>query len=177
MNAMNLTAVLRGLTGGGIGGAITALRRAEEDLALALVGLSERHATDHEIHFVARDLAGWSREHVRRLAETGNASHGLALDPEAGDPNALSTAVKRVVGDSIGRLAAPSLLLLADLRDLHRAAAGVSLDWEVLAQSAQAAEHTDLIELAADCHPQTLRQLRWMNAQVKELAAQAVLAT
>jgi hypothetical protein len=69
------------------------------------------------------------------------------------------------------------MLLLVDLRELHRAAAGVSLDWEMLAQSAQAAEDKDLTVLAADCHPQTLRQLRWTNAQVKELAAQAILAT
>jgi hypothetical protein len=173
---MNLTTVLRGLTGGGIGGAITALRRAEDDLALAFIELSERHVADQEIHFVARDLAAWSREHVRRLAEAGNA-HGLELDPEAGDPNAWSAVVRRVVADTIGQISAPSIILMADLRDLHRAVAGVSLDWEVLAQSAQAAEHADLRGLAADCHPQTLRQLRWTNAQVKELAAQAILAT
>ena len=85
--------------------------------------------------------------------------------------------MKLVGGRAVGRLQAPSVLLLADLRDLHCTAAGVSLDWEVRAQSAQAAEHQDLIGLAADCHPQNLRQLRWTNAQVKELAAQTILAT
>jgi hypothetical protein len=172
---MNMTSLLRGLTtGGGLNATITALHRSENDLALALLYLSDRHAGDHEIHFVARDLAGWSREHVRRLAEAGHA-HDLRLDPEATDPSSLPAVLRRAAGDALGRLHAPSMLLLADLRDLHRAAAGVSLDWEVLAQSAQAAEHTDLIALAADCHPQTLRQLRWTNAQVKELAAQAIL--
>ena len=65
--------------------------------------------------------------------------------------------------------------LLHSNDDAMDVAAGVSLDWEVLAQSAQAAEDTDLASLAADCHPQTLRQMRWTNAQVKELAAQVVL--
>ena len=173
---MNLTSLVHGLTGGGLGGTITALRKSEDDLALALLHLSDRHPADHEIHFIARDLAGWSQEHVRRLAEAGHA-HGLHLDPEPTDPTSLPSVLRRAAGDALGRLHAPSTLLLADLRALHRAAAGLSLDWEVLAQSAQAAEDSDLTALAADCHPQTLRQLRWANAQVKELAAQAVLGT
>jgi hypothetical protein len=169
---MDLTWLMRGVTGGGLRGAITGLHRSEDELALALLQLSDRHRADHEVHFIARDLAGWSREHVCRLAEAGRA-HGLRLD-EPTDPTSLPVVLRRAAGDALGRLHAPSVLLLADLRDLHRVAAGVSVDWEVLAQSAQAAEDTDLTALAADCHPQTLRQLRWTNAQVKELAAQAV---
>jgi hypothetical protein len=128
------------------------------------------------IHFVARDLAGWSGEHVRRLAEAGHA-HGLHLDPEPTDPTSMPAVLRRAAAGALGRLHAPSSFLRTDLRDLHLAAAGVSLDWEVLAQSAQAAEDADLTALSADCHPQTLRQLRWTNAQVKELTAQAILAT
>jgi hypothetical protein len=173
---MNLTAVLRGLTRSGIGGSIAALHGAEDDLALALLDLSERHSADHEVRFVARDMAQWSREHVRRLAEAGRA-RGLDLDPEPSDEHAWSAVLRRSVSETLARLHAPSMLLLADLRELHRTTAGVSLDWEVLAQSAQAAEDTQLVALAADCHPQTLRQLRWTNAQVKELAAQAITAT
>ena len=173
---MRVTSPLRGLTGTGLDGAITTLHRSEEGLARALLQLSDRHSADHEIHFVARDLAGWSREHVQRLADAGRA-HGLDLDREPAAHRSLPAVLKRATGAALGRLHTPSVLLLADLREIHRAAAGVSLDWEVLAQSAQAAGDTDLAGLAADCHPQTLRQLRWANAQVKELAAQAILAT
>jgi hypothetical protein len=67
------------------------------------------------------------------------------------------------------------MLLLADLRHVHRTAAGVSLDWEVLAQTAQAMQDTDLLAVAEDCHPQTLRQMRWANAKVKETAAQTMV--
>jgi hypothetical protein len=174
---MNLTSALRGLTRGGLDGAISSLHDAEDDLALALVELSRRHAADHGIHAVARDLASWSREHVRRLAEAGR-SHGLDLDIEPTARRSLpADALQRATSLALGRLRSPSVLLLADLRGVHLAAAGVSVDWEVLAQSAQAAELGDLVELAADCHPQTLRQLRWTNAQLKELAAQAVLTS
>ncbi|SMC47990.1 Molybdopterin oxidoreductase [Kibdelosporangium aridum] len=66
------------------------------------------------------------------------------------------------------------LLLLADLRRLHRKAAGVALDWELLAQGAQAAKDTDLVELTQRCHPQTLRQLKWTNALLKTLSPQII---
>jgi len=152
------------------------LHRSEGDLATALVRLSDRHSADHEIHFVARDLAEWSHEHVRRLAGAAR-----TLDPSLArdrtDLTPVTAFLERMTGLAVGRLHRPSLLLLADLRDVHCSAAGVSLDWEVLAQGAQAARHTELIELAADCHPQTLRQLRWANAQIKDLAAQAVLGS
>jgi hypothetical protein len=34
----------------------------------------------------------------------------------------------------------------------------------------------ELLALAQDCHPQTLRQLRWANAMVKEISAQVMVA-
>jgi hypothetical protein len=57
----------------------------------------------------------------------------------------------------------------------HRMAAGVSPDCEVLAQTAQALKDRKLLALTKDCHPQTLRQLRWANARVKEQSAQVMV--
>jgi hypothetical protein len=73
-----------------------------------------------------------------------------------------------------GRTSAPGMLLLADLRRLHRMAAGVSLDWELLAQGAQAVKDGDLVELTERCHPETLRQLKWTNAMLKVLSPQVL---
>jgi hypothetical protein len=160
----------------GIAGVIGRLHREETHLARTFLAVSARHLVEHEIHFVAADLAGWSQEHVRRLADAGRA-HGVRLEPESRDPSPWVAQVRRAVSRSTGRARAPGLLLLDDLRDAHSEASCVSLGWEVLAQSAQAAEDADLLALASGCHPQTLRQLRWTNAQVKELAAQAVLST
>jgi hypothetical protein len=58
---------------------------------------------------------------------------------------------------------------------MHRMAAGVSLDWEILAQTAQALKDRELLALSQRCHPQTLRQLRWSNALLKENAAQTMV--
>ena len=82
--------------------------------------------------------------------------------------------VVRAVARGLRHRRAPGLLLLADLRHVHRVAAGVSLDWELLAQAAQGMKQLSLLELAQDCHPQTLRQMRWANAQLKQSATQVI---
>jgi len=71
---------------------------------------------------------------VRELAEIGP-DHGLHLkdDPEQGSE--LLATVRGKVSELMGRRPEPGLLL-ADLRHLYRAAAGVSLDWELLGQGA-----------------------------------------
>ena len=154
-----------------IGMAIEELHRSENDLAGALLNLSDQQKANHEIFYVARDVARWSQEHVRRLAEVGR-DHDLELDPEPEDETALLSRLKQKTSELTGRFHEPGLLLLAELRHLHRVAAGVSLDWEVLAQTAQAMRDRTLLELAEACHPETLRQMRWANAKVKEAAAQ-----
>jgi hypothetical protein len=51
---------------------------------------------------------------------------------------------------------------------------GVSLDWELLAQGAQAVMDADLVEVTARCHPRTLRQMKWTNAMLKALSPQVL---
>jgi len=148
------------------------LHRAERSLARDLQRTAELHRTEHEVHHVALDLACWSRDHVREIAHAGR-DHGLRLDEDVSTGGALSQ-VRKVLGELTGRRPEPGLLLLADLRRLHRKAAGVSLDWELLAQGAQAVKDTDLLDLASRCHAQTLRQLKWTNAMLKGLSPQVL---
>jgi len=149
------------------------LHRSETGLARDLLAAADRHKADQEIFHVARDIAGWSKIHVRRLAEAGR-DHGVQLDPEP-------RFALPVVGELAQRAATAlrgrpetGLLLLADLRRLHRKAAGVSLDWELLAQAAQAMRQRDLLDLAKACHPQTLRIMRWANAHLKVVSPQVI---
>ncbi|TWG96362.1 hypothetical protein L615_004300000310 [Nocardioides sp. J9] len=171
---MRLVQTLRSLHGNKVAAAIEELHRAENDLAGDLLSLADQNKTDHEVFHVARDIAGWSQVHVRRLAEVGH-DYGLDLDPEPEEESAVLARLKQKGAEVVGRLHEPGLLLLADLRHLHRTAAGVSLDWEVLAQTAQAMKDERLLAVAEDCHPQTLRQMRWANAKVKETAAQVMV--
>ncbi|GAA1561927.1 hypothetical protein [Streptomyces globosus] len=151
---------------------LRALHRGERSLARELVAAAERHRGDHEVYHVARDLAVWSREHCRRLAEAGG-PYGLDLGaPPGADAPGLSAALREKAAEALGRRPEPGLLLLHDLRELHLAAVGNSLHWEMLAHAAQAARETRLLELASSCHPQTLRQMRWTNSMIKNLSPQ-----
>jgi hypothetical protein len=171
---MNLAQTLRSLHGNKVGAAIEELHRSENDLAGALLNVSDQQKVDHEIFYVARDIAAWSQEHVRRLAEVG-CDYGLELDPDPEDEATLLARLKQKGAELAGRFHEPTLVLLADLRHIHRTAAGVSLDWEVLAQTAQAMKDSELLSTVQDCHPQTLRQMRWANAKVKETSAQIMV--
>ncbi|MEV0354673.1 hypothetical protein AB0H71_01275 [Nocardia sp. NPDC050697] len=140
-----------------VGRVIRELHSAENDLAALLLLVAERHRADQEIFHVGRDLARWSRQHVRELARLGR-----DLDPVA--------TARPQDSEPPGRYQ-----LLRDLREIHTAAAGVSVDWEILAQAAQALRDPGLLATVQRCHPQTLRQLRWANAHIKASAAQIVV--
>lgn len=158
-----------------IGLALRELHRSESGLAQDLLVIGERHHADHAVFFLTRDLAAWSRRHVREIAEIGG-NYGEDLDPEV--PSELTTFAKlREKGaDLVGRHSTAGLALLRDLRHLLMEATGVSADWEMLAQAAQGIKHHDLLALAQRCHPDTLRQSRWANAMIKESSTQILVS-
>jgi hypothetical protein len=156
-----------------IGLALRELHRAEKSLARDLLKVADRHHVEHEVYHVARDLAGWSRDHLAGLAEAGK-RYGLKLDGDLPSTSGPLAPLRTRLSDLGGRLSAPGLLLLADLRRLHRKIAGVSLDWELVAQGAQAVKDSDLVGLTQKCHPRTLRQLAWSNAMLKTLSPQVL---
>jgi aryl-alcohol dehydrogenase-like predicted oxidoreductase len=156
-----------------IGLALRELHRAETALARELLRLSDRHHAEHEIHHVARDLARWSQRHVAGLAEAAR-RYDVHLRATSPHSSGVLAPVRTTFSDLTRGRDEPGLLLLADLRRLHRRIAGVSLDWELLAQGAQAVKDGELLELTADCHPRTLRQLTWSNAMLKTLSPQVL---
>lgn len=156
-----------------IGLVIRELHRSENKLAGDLLSMADRHKADHEIYHVARDLARWSREHVAALAGVGN-EYGVHLDPQASQGHGPLAAIEQKTSELLGRQREPAMLLLADLRHLYRDASGVSLDWELLAQAAQAKKNHELLALAQRCHPETLRQARWANTKLKETSPQTL---
>ena len=155
--------------------ALEELHRSENDLAAQLLAVSDRHKADHEIFHVARDLAVWSHEHVREIARVAR-RYGLELDSEpARDPTVLQR-IRQEVGDRLGRRSAPALMLLRDLRSIYMDASGVSVDWELVGQAAQGVRDRELLDVTQTCHPQTLRQSKWANAQLKEKATQILVS-
>jgi hypothetical protein len=153
---------------------IVELHRSERRLARDLRVIAARHHADQDISHLAGDLAGWSDQHVAALAEHGR-RYRLRLSARARHAHARSK-IRERLSDALRRRPEPAVVLLADLRRVHRVAAGVSLDWELLAQGAQAAKDADLLTLTSRCHPQALRQMRWANAMLKELSPQVLTA-
>jgi hypothetical protein len=157
----------------GIALVLRVLHHGERELAQDLTAVALRHTTEHEVRHVATDLARWSGEHIRRLAEEAARRGGPGLDPDTPDRTGGPAAtVREKVSRAVGRRPEPGLLLLRDLRDLYLGASRNSLYWEMLAQAGQAAKDTRLLDIAADCHPQTLRQVRWANTMIKNLSPQ-----
>ncbi|MGH3669337.1 MAG: hypothetical protein ACRDSH_01690 [Pseudonocardiaceae bacterium] len=117
----------------------------------------------------------WSQQHVRALAALGG-RYGLNINDDPEEGSSLLAGVRSTTSKLISHRPESGLLLLADLRHLHLVAAGVSLDWELLAQGAQAAHDPTLLALASRCHPQSLRQMRWANAMLKVLSPQVLVS-
>jgi hypothetical protein len=153
--------------------AIRELHRSERKLAHQLTVMAARHHSDQDICHLARDMARWSQNHVSELARHGR-PYGLCLsaDPRTG---AITGFLQSRVSAMLRHRPEPGLALLADLRRIHRLSAGVSLDWELLAQGAQAAKDSELLSLTSRCHPETLRHMRWANAMLKELSPQVLM--
>lgn len=158
-----------------IGLALRELHRSENDLARELLQASERHKVDHEIHHLARDLAGWSQRHVPELASAAE-RYGIHVDPEPGGELHLAQRLREKGSELVGRRPEAGLLMLRDLRGIYVKASGVSADWEMLAQAAQGIKDRELLELTKRCHPDTLRQMRWANAKLKETCTQILIS-
>jgi hypothetical protein len=149
---------------------LSELYRSERKLVRNLDALAARHNADPGVWHVAADLAGWSRNHLREIdAAAQEIDLRLVRWPHR---NSFTAPLQRRLGKRLGQRPEPGLLLIMDLRRLHRLAAGVSLDWELLAQAAQAQKDERLLALTQRCHPESLRQMRWANAQLKELSPQ-----
>lgn len=146
------------------------LHHAERNVARKLLVIGERHKSDHEVYHVTRDLAGWSHEHIRLLAEQG-VRQGVNLKDTTGNPRPLRM-VREKTGELLGSRPQSGLILLRDLRKLHLDLVGLSVDWEILGQTAQGAKDDELLALTDRCHPDVIRQARWANNMIKVVSPQ-----
>ncbi|HEY3437646.1 MAG TPA: hypothetical protein VGK35_08155 [Actinotalea sp.] len=158
-----------------VGQVLRDLHGAENDLTHGLLRLSDHHRVDHEIYHLARDLAGWSQQHLVVIARVAQ-RYGQDLEPEPEHEPGSAARLRSAVGLAVGRNDAPGLVLLRDLRDVYLQAAGVYTDWEMVAQAAQALKDAGLVSLAETCMAQTKRQMAWANGKLKESSSQVLLS-
>ncbi|AEA26392.1 hypothetical protein ACFQ34_21175 [Pseudonocardia benzenivorans] len=148
------------------------LGRSQTSLLHELQALPDRHPDEHEIVHTAHDLAGWAAADLQRLGETA-ADTGVALRSWP-RPAPLRGAVAARAARSVRHRPETGLLLLADLRRLHRKAAGVALDWTLLAQAAQAMRRAALVELAGACSPHAHQTATWARSQLVVVSPQVI---
>jgi hypothetical protein len=158
--------------------ALARVADSEASLADELVAVGARHAADQDLFWVTRTLARMEQGHLDSLARHGR-RYGVGLDRDDGGLPGPIEAVRKVVekgSELIAHRPEPALLLLSDLRKLYLGASGVSIDWTMLAQGAQAVRDTALLSVVTECHGQTLRTVNWCTYRIKTAAPQ-VLAT
>ncbi len=189
-----------------IGLAIQQVRSAESDLAGELERVGERHKTDQEVYHLTRTLADISRRNVEELAhfqerypisggtEAGGGEVGLlgrlrekgselvdsvsevSGSEEGGRRSGVLDTVREKGSELVGRRPESGLLLLRDLRELYMMASEASINWVILGQGAQAAKDQELLQVTKECHPDTLRTLKWTNTKIKETSPQVLMS-
>jgi hypothetical protein len=157
-----------------LGLAIEQLAESEERLATELARAGERHEADHDVYHLSSTLAEISRAHLKALAPFAD-RYGVAVDANGDGPaSGLLGAVRERASELTGRRPEAGLLLLRDLRELYLLASDASLGWTVLGQGAQAARDRELLDVVSECHPDTLRQIKWVTTRIKQAAPQAL---
>ena len=189
-----------------IGLAIQQVRSAESDLAEGLERVGERHKTDQEVYHLTRTMANISRRNVEELArfqerypvtggaEGGDGEPGLlgrlrekgselvesvsegSGSEEGGRRSGVLDTVREKGSELVGRRPESGLLLLRDLRKLYVLASEASINWVILGQGAQAAKDRELLQATKECHPDTLRTLKWTNTKIKETSPQVLMS-
>ncbi|WP_336026510.1 hypothetical protein [Geodermatophilus sp. FMUSA9-8] len=137
----------------------------ESVLAAGLREFARAHAAEGELPATAELLAGWSEEHVRRLAPV-RSRYGDEPDSE---PDQLRAA-------GMGAARTGPVGLLRDLQDLYTLAALTDTTWTVLLQAGLGARDRELQGVARSCQDETSRQLAWLVTHLKQVAPQALLA-
>lgn len=156
-----------------LGPVLATVHQSEKDLYHDLLQLSQRYLTEHEIHHVAQDIAQWSRNHVLKIAEVAG-DYGQSLDSEVSDVRIFKHAQDRSHDESLGIDNPAGLALLWDLRSIHMAASGISMQWTMLSQGAQALHQFNLLAVVNECQSETQRQQTWAKAEIKQRSPQVL---
>ena len=187
-----------------IGLAIQQARSAESDLAEELEKVGARHKTDQEDYHLTRTLAEISRRNARKIAcfqerypvsggtQEDEADSGLlgtlrekgsdlvesvsGGSESGGGRSGLIETAREKGSEMVGRRPESGLLRLRDLRKLYALASDASINWVILGQGAQAAKDRELLQTTEDCHPDTLRTLKWALTMIKHVSPQVLMS-
>lgn len=156
--------------------AIRDVRDAETRLGEELNALGERHKTDHDVFHLTETLQRIVHANLERLAPHGE-RYAIGVDPDEAQEkhgSGLLEKAREKMSELIGRRPEPGLLLVRDLRKLHLLYAEASINYVILGQGARAARDRELLEACSQCHPQTLRGMKWTVTRIKTASPQVL---
>lgn len=156
----------RKATGMMLGHYIGFISRSQKELAEAFREVAERHSADAAIFHISKQLARECDSHVEQL-EPFVDRYGDESDDEP----------ERLHSDLFQGSREGPFGMLRDLHDLYLMAAEVDMSWTVIAQAAQGARDSDLLEVTQTCEKETATQLKWLRSQMKEAAPQTLVVS
>jgi hypothetical protein len=156
-----------------IGIAIERVQAAELDLARELRAMGERHAVEHDVFHLTRNLAKKCEEHVEKLRPFAECYDAPREHEGDADTSGILETVRRKASALIGRQPT-GLLLLDDLRGLFLSTQDVVIRWVMLKQAALAKRDKELLRVCSECETDTIAQVRWLQTRIKESAPQAL---
>ena len=156
-----------------IGIAIERLEAAELDLAKELRATGERHAVEHDIFHMTRNLAKSCEEHVEKLRPFAERYDAPRDHEGVADTSGVLETVRRKASNLVGGQPT-GLLLLDDLRKLFLSAQDVAILWVMLEQAALAKRDKEVLQVCTECETDTIAQVHWLQTRIKEAAPQAL---
>lgn len=140
------------------------VRVAESTLADSFRQVAEGHAAEADVFHIGNQLAGECDAHVEAL-ERFVERYG---EEEQSEP-------ERLHAEGLDETRSGPVGLLRDLQDLFMLVSFVSVTWTMLAQAAQGARDTELLDVATRCEHEAGTQLAWLRTRMQQAAPQALL--
>lgn len=149
-----------------VGNHLRVLQSGERTLADAMQSVSLRHRDQPDVAAALQMMREWSYEHAQLL--------DMPIERYRGVPASSSRTLASVLfkGPRKGTLG-----LLRDLQDLAILAHAVHGGWTVVDQAAAALRDDEIKVLCDTRISQTLRQIEWLDTQIKQIAPSALIST
>jgi uncharacterized membrane protein len=139
------------------------LHASEQQLADAFQEVADRHYNEFEIREYCKEMAGWSKGHLQKLAPIFKKTGEKKVD-----------APEMLRGSLFHGNRAGAAGLLQDLQDLSILAKGVHTNYIILKQAAEASKDLETEKIYTDFGDQTFRQIEWLTTEIKHRAPQTL---
>jgi hypothetical protein len=142
------------------------LHRSETELGEALLEVAEGHAEEPDVRTTCTKLARDCARHAEQL-EPFARRYGEEAEDEP----------ERLHSELFQGTRSGGLGLLRDLHDLYLMACECDMAWTLVAQAAQGARDSELLEVTRGCEGETAMTLRWLATRMKQAAPQVLVVS